>query len=52
MKIPVIEIIKFVTFNMDPKFAEVTLNGFIFTMDIFCTNPARKFGMIDIAHKA
>ena len=51
LKIPVILIIKFVTFNMDPKFTEVTLNSFIFAMDIFCTNPARKFGMIDITHE-
>ena len=48
LKISVIKIIKFVTFNMNPEFTEVTLNGFIFVMDIFCTNPARKFGMIDI----
>ena len=46
MQIPVIKIIKVVTFNMNPKFTEVTLNSFIFIMDIFCTNLARKFGMI------
>ena len=33
---------------MNPKFTEVTQNSFIFVMDIFYTNPARKFGMIDI----
>ena len=52
MKIPVIQIIKFVTVNMNPKFTEVILKIFIFVMDIFCTNPARrKFGIIDITHE-
>ena len=41
-------LIKIVTFNVNPKFTGVALNRFIFTMDIFCTNPARKFGLIDI----
>ena len=41
---------------MNPKFTEskftaVTLNSFIFVMDIFCSNPARKFVIIDIAHE-
>ena len=40
LKIPVIEIIKIVTFNMNAKFTEVTLNSFIFFTDIFCTSPA------------
>ena len=31
---------------MNPKFTKVTLNTFV--MYIFCTNPARKFGIIDI----
>ena len=35
---------------MNPKFAEVTLNSFIFVMNIFCTNPARKFGLINNTH--
>ena len=42
---------------MNPKFTEVTLNSFIIIMNIFYTNPARKFGiterkfgMIDITH--
>ena len=44
--------IKIVTFNMNPKFTEVTLNSFIFVMDIFGTNLARKFdGMINITHE-
>ena len=30
---------------MSPKFTEVTLNSFIFVMNSFYTNPARKFGM-------
>ena len=34
--------IKIVTFNMNPKFTEVTLNS---------TIPARKFEMIDITHE-
>ena len=33
---------------MNPKFTKVTLNTFIFVMYIFCANPARKFGIIDI----
>ena len=36
---------------MKPKFAEVTLNSFIFVLNIFCTNLARKFGMINITHE-
>ena len=35
---------------MNPKFAEITLNIYIFVMNIFCTDPARNFGMIDITH--
>ena len=42
---------KVVTFNMNPKFTEVTLNSFIFVMDIFFTNLARKFGIISITHE-
>ena len=41
-------LIKIVTFNVNPKFIGVALNRFIFAMDIFCTNCARKFGVIDI----
>ena len=33
---------------MNPEFTEVTLNSFILVMNIFCTNPARKIGIIDI----
>ena len=50
--ISVIKIIKVVTFNMNPKFTEVTLNSFTFVMDVFCTSPARKFGIIDLTHEA
>ena len=39
------------TLNMNPKFTETILNSFIFARDIFCTNPARKFGIIDITHE-
>ena len=46
-----LKIIKVVTFNINPEFTEVTLNSFLFVMVIFCTNPARKFGMIDITHE-
>ena len=49
-KIPVIWIIKIVTFYMNPKFAEVTLNSFVFDINILCTNPAGKFWMIDVTH--
>ena len=35
---------------MNPKLAEVTLNSFTIVMNIFLTNPARKFGMIDSTH--
>ena len=35
---------------MNPKLAEVTLNSFIIVMNIFLTNPASKFGMIDSTH--
>ena len=35
LKITVVSIIKIVTFNMNPKFTEVTLNSFIFARDIF-----------------
>ena len=51
LQIPVIEIIKVVTFNMNPKFTEATPNSSIFVMNIFCTNLARKFGMINITHE-
>ena len=47
---PVIVIIKIVTFFMNPKFAEVMLNRFFFVINIYCTNPTRKFGMIDMTH--
>ena len=50
LKIPPIDIIKVATFNVNSKFTEVTLNSFIFVVDIFCTYPARKFEMIDIIH--
>ena len=36
---------------MNPKFTEVTLNSFVFVRDIFCTNPAMKFGIIDITNE-
>ena len=39
-------------FNTNPKFKEVTLNSFIFVIDIFCTNPARKFAFTDITYEA
>ena len=29
-------------------FAKVTLNSFIFIMDIFCTGPVKKFGIFGI----
>lgn len=45
---PFRRIINVVTFYMNARFADVTLNSFIFVIDIFCTNCARKFGMIDI----
>ena len=51
LEIPVISTIKFVKFDMTPKFTEVIPNSFNFTMDTFCTHPARKFGMIDITHE-
>ena len=51
LKIPVVQIIKIVTFNMNPKFTEVTLNSFIFVRVIFYTNPARKFGLSDNTHE-
>ena len=47
-----IKIIKVVTFNVNPKFTEVQPNSIIFAMDDFCTNPARKFGIIDLTHEA
>ena len=50
MKIPPIDIIKVVTFNVNSKFTEVTLNSFIFVVDIFCKYLARKFEMIDVIH--
>ena len=52
LKIPVIQIIKIVTFNMNSKFTEVTLNSFNFVIfwDIFCTNLAWKYRIIDITH--
>ena len=36
---------------MNPEFTEVTLNSFIFVIDIFRTDPARKFETIDITHE-
>ena len=36
---------------MNPKFTEVTMNSFILIMNFYCTDPARKFGMIDIEHE-
>ena len=36
---------------MNPKFTEVTLNSFIFVFNIFCINPAKKFGMMDVTHE-
>ena len=39
-----------ISFYTNPEFPEVTLNSFIFVMNIFCKNPASKFGMIDITH--
>ena len=40
-----------VAFNMILKFTEVTLNSSIFVVDIFGTNPARKFGIIGFTHE-
>ena len=51
LKIPVIRKIKIVMFYMNPKFTEVTLYSFVFAMNIFWTNAARKFGMTDIKHR-
>ena len=48
LKISVVQIIKVVTFNMNPMFTEITLNSFILVMNIFCTVPTRKFGIIGI----
>ena len=39
------------TFDMNPKFTEVTPNSFIFVMNNFCRNPVRKFMIIDIIQK-
>ena len=30
-------------FDMHPKITDITLNSFVFVMDIFCTSVARKF---------
>ena len=51
MKISVISIIKIVTFNVNPRFTEVTLRSFIFVRDISRTNPARIFGIIYIKNE-
>ena len=51
LKISVVQIIKIVTFNMNPRFKEVTLNSFVIVMYNFCTNPARKIGITDITHE-
>ena len=37
--------------NMNPNFTEATFSRFNFVMDIFYTDPARKFGIIGINHK-
>ena len=50
-KIPVILVIKVATFNMNPKFTEVTLNSLIFVMDIFSKNLERRFRMINVTHE-
>ena len=39
-----------VTFDMNPKFTEVTLNSFV--MNGSCTNPAKKLEIIDITNEA
>ena len=39
-----------VVFNMTPKFTEVTLNSFVFFMNIFHANSTGKFEIIDITH--
>ena len=36
---------------MNPKFTKVTLNSFIFVLNIFSTNLAKKLGMINITHE-
>ena len=48
LKISVVQIIKVVTFNMNPMFTEVTLNSFILVINIFYTVPKRKFRIIGI----
>ena len=40
-----------ITFDMNPKFTEVTPNSFIFVMNNFCRNPVRKFRIIDTIQK-
>ena len=40
---------KFVAVNMNQKFTKVT-KVFIFVIDTFCTDPARKFVIIGITH--
>ena len=40
-----------ITFDMNPKFTEVTPNSIIFVMNNFCRNPVRKFRIIDTIHK-
>ena len=50
LQIPVIQIIKIATFNMNPEFTEITLNSFNFVRDIFFANLARKLWIIDITH--
>ena len=37
---------------MNPSFVEVTLDSFIFAMEIFSTDPARKCGISDTKHEA
>ena len=34
---------------MNPMFTKVTLISFIFAIDIFCTGPTKKFGIIGIS---
>ena len=44
MSITINPVIKY----MNQMFTKVLLNSFIFVMDIFCTGPTRKFGIIGI----
>ena len=41
----IIDTIKIVTLNVDPKVTDITLNSMIFVINIFITNLARKYQM-------